>query len=119
MVQNPELCITQIKKLAHNLIHAKLITGGLISGEVVCQEMQQFVEVVMKEEAFREFNPSSTRLDVFLVQHMAKYENLLGVVKNLLILSHGQAAVERGFSINKETIQDNQHADTLIAQRIN
>ena len=36
----------------------------------------------------------------------------------LLILSHDQAQVERGFSINKNLLVENQHTTTSIAQRI-
>ena len=40
------------------------------------------------------------------------------VVKMVLVLSHGQATVERGFSINKEEIVENQHVESLVAQSI-
>ena len=36
----------------------------------------------------------------------------------LLVLSHGQATVERGFSINKEVIVENQHVESLVARRL-
>lgn len=36
----------------------------------------------------------------------------------LLVLSHGQASVERGISINKEIIVENQKEHSLIAQRL-
>jgi len=39
-------------------------------------------------------------------------------VKMLLMLSHGQATVERGFSINKEVVVENQHVESLVAQRL-
>ena len=35
----------------------------------------------------------------------------------LLVLSHGQAKVERGFSINKDILVENQKEKSLIAQR--
>ena len=35
-----------------------------------------------------------------------------------LQLSHGQAQVERGFSVNKNLLVENQHTTTLTAQRI-
>ncbi|KAK1898782.1 Occludin [Dissostichus eleginoides] len=36
----------------------------------------------------------------------------------LLVLSHGQASVERRFSINKELIVENQKEASLVAQRL-
>lgn len=47
-----------------------------------------------------------------------KFENLYNFIKKMVfILSHGQAFVERGFSINKELIVENQVNVSLIAQR--
>ena len=39
------------------------------------------------------------------------------VVKMLLVLSHGQATVERGFSINKQVETDNLTEQSLVAKR--
>lgn len=39
-------------------------------------------------------------------------------MKMLLVLSHGQASVEGGFSINKELIVENQREASLVAQRL-
>jgi len=44
-------------------------------------------------------------------------KKLLSFLKNVLILSHGNAFVERRFSINKEVIVENQLAKSLVAQR--
>ena len=35
-----------------------------------------------------------------------------------LHLSHGQASVEKGFSVNKELVVENQQEESLIASRI-
>ena len=40
------------------------------------------------------------------------------VVQKLLVLSHEQATVERGFSINKEVVVENQTLQSLVARRI-
>lgn len=44
-------------------------------------------------------------------------EELKTVVKLVLILSHRNAEVERGFSVNKECLQDNMTESTLIGFR--
>nr|CAD7458076.1 unnamed protein product [Timema tahoe] len=38
--------------------------------------------------------------------------------KNILVLFHSNAAVERSFSVNKECLVENLHEDILIAQRV-
>jgi len=43
---------------------------------------------------------------------------LWNVVRMLLVLSHGQAAVERGFSINKQAEEVHLQAETFVAKRI-
>ena len=61
------------------------------------------------------------RVDTFHYVHMAGSDSFLklwDITKMLLVLSHGQASVERGFSINKECSEDNQTTKGLIARRI-
>ena len=41
----------------------------------------------------------------------------LDVYKLLLTLSHGQFAVERGFSMNRDMLIENLHEETLVTQR--
>ena len=46
------------------------------------------------------------------------YSKLWNVVRMLLVLSHGQAAVERGFSINKQDEEVHLQDETFVAKRI-
>ena len=39
-------------------------------------------------------------------------------MKDLLLLSHGQASVERGFSVNRQMEVENQHEESVIAQQL-
>ena len=61
------------------------------------------------------------RLGAFWYNQLSerKYRLLWKVAKTLLLLSHGQASVERGFSVNKEIMIDNMHDITLVALRHN
>ena len=47
-----------------------------------------------------------------------EYSKLWEVVSQLVLLSHGQASVERGFSINKQMERTNMCHETFIAERI-
>ena len=47
-----------------------------------------------------------------------KNKSLWRLVKMLLVLSHGQAQVERGFSVNKETMTENLTERAAIAKRL-
>ena len=46
------------------------------------------------------------------------YQKLFKVVQLLLVLSHGEASVERGFSVNKEVEVENLANQSLVAQRL-
>ena len=40
------------------------------------------------------------------------------VIKLVLTLSHGQASVERGFSVNKDVVTDNIPVDGIVGRRL-
>ena len=47
-----------------------------------------------------------------------QFKSLRKLFQIVLILSHGQAQMERGFTINKQLLDDNMCSETLVAQRI-
>ena len=66
------------------------------------------VSMIDKErDHFVNFDPVKSLMNIWMHETMAGkdvYSKLWNVVRMLLVLSHGQAAVERGFSINKQVI---------------
>jgi len=46
------------------------------------------------------------------------FSKLFQVVKQVLLLSHGQAAVERGFCVNKQVEAENSDTSTVAAKRL-
>ena len=69
---------------------------------------------------FEEYDKvSSERVDCFLATYLkaSKYQKLWDLVKCLLVLSHGQAGVERGFSINSEIMEYNFKQKSVVALR--
>ncbi|KAL1446724.1 hypothetical protein MTO96_006564 [Rhipicephalus appendiculatus] len=58
-----------------------------------------------QKHQLRQFDKSVDRLDEFypdLLKFSSSYSELWSIVKLLLVLSHGQATVERGFSVNRQ-----------------
>jgi len=89
-----------------------------VSGDVITQQFGDFLAVEARDEAFLAYEPK-TRLDVFLQGVInQRYPELWVFCRKLLLLSHGQATVERGFSVNKEVETCNMQEDTVIAQRL-
>ena len=70
---------------------------------------------------FLNFDKSEQQLDEFIwnyVGNASSFTDLRKVFKILLILSHGQAQVTQGFSINKQLFVENLHPSILVAQCI-
>lgn len=74
-----------------------------VPGDVIVQQFQSFLSLEARDERFLSFQPLKEWLDVFLHSVISKsYPELSKFSQSLLLLSDGQATVERGFSINKE-----------------
>ncbi len=126
---NPEMMMKDIKtsiQSFHSLVKI-LVNNGRIDPnqcDALAKSYKAFLENCLKSEdsvKFAQFSRQKDRLDLFFHSLMAskkEYAVLWPVVKHLLTLSHGQADVERGFSINKEAIRDNQKQLSLISRRI-
>ena len=124
---SPEL-IVKDSKLAHD--HFGIVLGCLKDANLEADNLDkagvQFKTFAKKhkgEPAFKKFrfNDSDHRLDTLLYNALygdKEYMHLWSVVRLLLVLSHGQASVERGFSINKYASTANQHEESLVARRV-
>ncbi|KAK2144699.1 hypothetical protein LSH36_737g05010 [Paralvinella palmiformis] len=67
------------------------------------------------------FKPEETdRLDAFFYKKLHDKSELLArwQFRLLLCLAHGQADVERGFSVNKDMLVENMKTETFVAQRM-
>lgn len=106
------------------MVDAKRVVEGKC--DTLLKQYSLLVENVQCQEdirsQFNSFSPGqeSSRIDSLLHSVLAsdkQYAELWGLVKQLLLLSHGQASVERGFSVNKEVTAHNIGANTIIARR--
>lgn len=88
--------------------------------DVISDQFKTFLSRCSNIPSFRDFDVKLHRLDVVFFEHLndkEEYKELWSVICRLLTLSHGQAVVERGFSINKDTMVANQSENSLIARR--
>lgn len=95
------------------------MTAAVADG--VKQDYLRFCEMPTVQKELKTFVPKKDRLDSFLMKQLeeSKIENchLEKFFKQILILFHGNAEVERGFSINKHCLVENLNENSLIAQR--
>ena len=82
----------------------------------------EFLQSESKSDLFRlkPCNRKEHRLDelFFHCLGIQKYKDLSYVVKIILTLSHGQASVKRGFSINKSLVKVNMKEEAIVAKTI-
>ncbi|CAL1672566.1 unnamed protein product [Lasius platythorax] len=102
-------------------VENNLISG--ITADKIDREYRHLIGIPVVQEKFQTFKRSEIRLDNFWVDLITScgkkdYENLSSFMKSVMILSHGNAAVERSFSVNKECLVENQKEKSLIAQKI-
>ena len=86
--------------------------------ECDCDELASDTVPIIRIDTFTNFDPTITRIDVFYSTHLNHGSKLFSFVKMIMVLSHGQATVERGFSINKEVEVENLKQENIVAQRI-
>ena len=81
----------------------------------------EFLDKIVKTNIyeFTSFEPQKTTLDDFFSIYFndKHYEKVWNVIKVIMILSHGQASVERGFSINKSIEVENLSDISYVSQR--
>jgi hypothetical protein len=85
---------------------------------------REYVDLCSKKSVsskLTEFNCDRDRLDTLLSDILEKEKagnGLITFVQQMLTIFHGNAAVERSFSINKECLVENLLQDSLIAHRV-
>ena len=112
----PESCILKYEKILTKLVEYKIITPS--SADVSKLQYQNFISTIARDNKneFMTFDKALQRSDVFLWKFIGGSSNFF--TKILLILSHGQAHVERGFSVNSQILIENLHTENLIVQRL-
>ena len=116
IAQSPDACKTLLTRMLKSLVDAKRLQGSVC--DEILQQFEHFMRSVLSSELLQ-FKPGQDRLDIFLHDKMCTpYPKLWMAVRMALLLSHGQATIERGFSVNKEVVIENQQTKSLIARRL-
>ena len=120
MIHHAETAGTKFQNLLSKLLSLRRFSAQ------ECDDAKRQFELFLRKikrynkDECKKFDPASQRLDTFyfeLLGHEDEFAVLWQVVKLVLILSHGQADVERGFSINKDVVSFNMDTETLCAYR--
>ena len=113
-------CATRFKRILNKLVDLNQIRENQC--DRIKREYETFLDDTVAKNAscVLDYDYSEERIDMFLGKYLngdKKFSNLWSVARKCLTVSHGQAAVERGFSINSQVIVENLVEESLIAQR--
>ena len=115
---DPQTALSYFEKLLANLLACRWLSAE------ECDEAKHEFSILLSEvnkyhtEAFK--TKETERVDVFyakLIGENKTYTKLWKVMKLVFVLSHGQADIERGFSVNKDILSCNMGEDTVTAYR--
>ena len=124
LASNPKLFADSCQKLFNHILQ-KLVNTQHISSEFADESKVQyaaFLQNIVKADKtnFQNYSIDDNKLDEFFIGYVedhARYNKFAEIMKIVLTLSHGQASVERGFSVNKNLLVENLQESSLIAQR--
>ena len=118
--QAPSVCKSLFGKLVCALVGSKIISSS--QGDKALSEFTSFHESSMSEKrlAFEKFNRHEQRLDEFFMKQtgIVSYTNLLPILKLVLVLSHGQANVERCFSVNNNVLKCDMSEKSIMSRKL-
>ena len=118
--ENVGVLQSKLKKLLTHLMKLKLFQPQFC--DKVMQEFLEFVvhEMKLYSDVFQSFKRDKRSFDVFFFSYtdIVKYKELSSLVKMILTLSQGQAAVERGFSTNNSLCKVNISEQFLVCKKI-
>lgn len=117
MAREKEKATTQMKRVVTILNDANRIEG---SCEDVLSQYSDACDAAATDPTMRDFDYNTARVDTVMFTFFTKkpaLSSVWNVVSMCMIFSHGQASVERGFSINRQMEQDNLQSQSLVSLR--
>ena len=121
IANSPENAVARFGLILDKLDFSNWLTAD--EGDEVLTQYKVFLQEIKLHhlEDFKSYSSTNDRLDVFFNSVLGckpKLSKLWMVIRKLLILSHGQAAIERGYSVNKDVISTNMLESTIVSQRL-
>ncbi|KAG0410362.1 hypothetical protein HPB47_012507 [Ixodes persulcatus] len=99
-----------------------LSEGQWLTGLQAKRTHRSYVQICslgLAQENVKDFDRKEQRFNVMWLDLWSyDQKELLPFIKIILCLSHGNAAIERGFSVNKECIVETLKEESLIALRV-
>ena len=91
-------------------------------GDKSMSQFSDFIghELKLNDDKFRNFDRNKVCLDDFFfnIIGVQKYDKFAFIIKVILTVSPAQAAIERGFSLNKTILDVNMKKESIVARKI-
>ena len=121
MVRAKEKSLTCFNLFAEKVVKLKWMSPD--EADEAKTEYFKFIdtEYVLLKDTFLPFDAANERVETFLgtfLHSQKEYASLWKVCLFVFALSHGQSAVERGFSVNENMLVENLEYQSLIGQRM-
>ena len=117
--ENKSRCTKQFQRLVDYLSGNSIITTAV--GDKAFQEYSVLISTGNEVGKCSKVDRKNERMDHFYFKNfdMDDTNRNLGIVQQLIfVLSHGQASVERGFSLNKGVLNDNMTELFIISRQV-
>ena len=112
----------KVNRILMHLLKLRLVSATYYDKALA--DCSSFFEQVKKMhvDQLKLFDSSKTDLDYFYFHELGKetkkHDKFAYVLKIILTLSHGQAAVERSYNLGKSSLQTNITEESIIAKKI-
>ena len=121
MISSASDVTANFEKILQILMNGSWCSAG--ERDELISQYKAFLVQMKQDHAvdFLDFTPDSRRLDTFLENYMQdhiQFAKLWDIFKMLLTISHGQASIECGYSVNKGLLIENLHEKTVMALRV-
>ncbi|KAK2143912.1 hypothetical protein LSH36_800g01109 [Paralvinella palmiformis] len=117
---DPRLMVSDQEQSKCKRLLEELVTLNRVDGDDVDMLVASYKELlhdVAGCELKSRFKVEDDPVDMLLYECMGRNEKLWRVVRKVLLVSHGQASVERGFSLNRQIEKDNMSEGMIVALR--
>ena len=104
------VCQTSLTSYFSLYLVSPKIIGATLAEKALLQYLDLLAAINQQDlEKAKSFNYKDSRLDAFYFDEMLfkMPAQLTSILKLVLILSHGQSSVERGFNVNKDVVKVN------------
>lgn len=117
---NAELRESRVEMILEEFAENNIFTAS--EADFIKRSYLKMSETTFLQDVFKTFNENEDRLDHFYVRLQKQFPNVFDCklqkfIQTICIMFHGNAAVERGFSVNGDILVENLQEDSLIGQR--